>query len=200
MSRDNRAWVDELRQGKESALVDLREALLRNLRKALSHRPRADESFLEDVVQDALMRILDRLNQFQGRSQFVTWATAITVRIAMDQLRRLRWRDVSLSEMMAEADSPPEPAIDAASTPDAQARGREIVQALRHAVENELTGKQRIALLAEMKGMPQVEIARRLGSNRNAVYKLTHDARKKLKKRLEAAGYTADDIVSTFID
>ena len=46
--------------------------------------------------------------------------------------------------------------------------------------------------------MPQDEIARHLGSNRNAIYKLTHDARKNLKKGLEAAGYTAEDVLATF--
>ena len=45
--------------------------------------------------------------------------------------------------------------------------------------------------------MPQDEIARQLGSNRNALYKLTHDARKKLKERLEAAGFTAEDLITS---
>jgi RNA polymerase sigma-70 factor (ECF subfamily) len=45
--------------------------------------------------------------------------------------------------------------------------------------------------------MPQDEIANQLGSNRNAIYKLTHDARKRLKKCLEAAGYTAVDVATT---
>jgi RNA polymerase sigma factor (sigma-70 family) len=42
------------------------------------------------------------------------------------------------------------------------------------------------------------EIARHLGSNRNALYKLTHDARKRLKRGLEAAGFTAEDIGAAF--
>ena len=58
----------------------------------------------------------------------------------------------------------------------------------------DLTEKQRTALLAEFKGMPQEEIGRRMGSNRNAVYKLTHDARKRLKQGLESAGYSATDL------
>jgi RNA polymerase sigma-70 factor (ECF subfamily) len=48
--------------------------------------------------------------------------------------------------------------------------------------------------------MPQDEIARQLGSNRNAVYKLTHDARKRLKQGLEAAGFDADDIQAAFAE
>ncbi len=74
---------------------------------------------------------------------------------------------------------------------------RPFLETLQHAIEHDLTDRQRTALLAELKGMPQDEIADQLGSNRNAIYKLTHDARKKLKKSLEAAGYTAEDVATT---
>jgi RNA polymerase sigma-70 factor (ECF subfamily) len=46
--------------------------------------------------------------------------------------------------------------------------------------------------------MPQDEIARHLGSNRNAVYKLTHDARKRLKQGLEMAGFGTEEIRAAF--
>ena len=42
--------------------------------------------------------------------------------------------------------------------------------------------------------MPQEEIGRHLGITRNAVYKLGHDARKKLKHGLEASGFDAAEI------
>jgi len=71
---------------------------------------------------------------------------------------------------------------------------------MQEVIDTRLTEKQRTALLAEMRGMPQEEIARHLGSNRNAVYKLTHDARKKLKRALEAAGYGADDVHAAFAE
>ena len=75
-----------------------------------------------------------------------------------------------------------------------------MVEALDRAIEKELTERQRVALKAELRGMPQEEIGRRLGSNRNAVYKLLHDARRKLKSALERAGYTADYVGSAFSD
>jgi RNA polymerase sigma-70 factor (ECF subfamily) len=74
---------------------------------------------------------------------------------------------------------------------------RAILESMQRVLEDQLTYRQRTALLAEMKGMPQDEIARHLGSNRNAIYKLTHDARKKLKQGLEAAGYSSADVVTT---
>lgn len=195
MSRDNQAWVSELKAERESVITDLRAILLRNLRKALANRPSADESFLEDAVQDSVLRVIDRVDQFQGRSQFVTWATSIAIRVALGELRRSRWKDVSLSELTADSRLTLDQCTDSPTTPHER---QAILDALQHSIEHDLTERQRTALLAELKGMPQEEIAGQLGSNRNAIYKLTHDARKKLKKGLEAAGYTAED-VATFV-
>jgi RNA polymerase sigma-70 factor (ECF subfamily) len=73
-----------------------------------------------------------------------------------------------------------------------------ILDTMREVIRDGLTEKQRRALLAELRGMPQDKIARHLGSNRNAVYKLTHDARKRLKQGLEMAGFGAEDIRAAF--
>jgi len=189
--RDNDRWVTDLRAEDESALSDLRVVLVRNLRRAVSQRAN-DESFLEDVAQDSLLRILSRLEQFEGRSRFLTWATSIAIRIAFSELRRSRWKDVSLDDVMSEADFVP---VREAS-PEVRLAQQAMLDSMRQLIENDLTEKQRTALLAEIKGMPQDEIARHLGSNRNAIYKLTHDARKRLRKGLESAGYTAADFVS----
>ena len=197
MSRSNQQWTEDLRVEQANALADLRESLLRNLQKAFSDRPRADDSFLEDVAQESLMRILEKLDTFKGRSRFLTWATTIAIRVAAGQLRRRRWKDISLEELTAEARFAPQQTIDPGASVAAQSHRSAILGAMHHAIEHELTDRQRTALLAELKGMPQDEIASQLGSTRNAVYKLTHDARKKLKKSLEAVGYSADDVMQS---
>ena len=60
------------------------------------------------------------------------------------------------------------------------------------------TDKQRQALVAKIQGMPLEEVARRMGSNRNALYKLIHDARQRLKERLLAEGLAAEEILAAF--
>lgn len=196
MPRDNKSWIADLRAERESALSDLRDALLRNLRKALATWPRADDALLEDAVQDSLLRVLERIDQFEGRSRFLTWATSIAIHVAMAELRRRRWKDVSLNDVVSDAQFAPVQAVDGSPTPDEQLERRSLLSAMQRLIERDLTDKQRTALLAELKGMPQEEIARHLGSNRNAIYKLTHDARKKLRTGLEAAGYTAGDVTA----
>jgi len=195
--RDNATWLAQLdgpRPEQEAALADLRAALLGGLRRALSQHAGVDDALVEDIVQDSLIRILARLPQFEGRSRFLTWAMSIAIRLAMTELRRRRWKDVSLDDVIAGAGPTPQRAIADDPGPDAQWERQAIVAAMHEVIGTGLTEKQRAALLAELRGMPQDEIARHLGSNRNAIYKLTHDARKRLKQGLEAAGFGADDI------
>jgi RNA polymerase sigma-70 factor (ECF subfamily) len=46
--------------------------------------------------------------------------------------------------------------------------------------------------------MPLEEVARRMGTNRNAMYKLLHDARQRLKKKMEEEGLSAEDVLAAF--
>ncbi|MEE8254423.1 MAG: sigma factor-like helix-turn-helix DNA-binding protein, partial [Nitrosomonadaceae bacterium] len=124
--------------------------------------------------------------------------TSIAIRVAMSELRRHRWKNVSLEEVIADANLAPERVIDDGSEPSIQRERKAVIEMMHGLIQNDLTEKQRVALLAELKEMPQDEIARHIGSNRNAVYKLTHDARKRLKQGFEAVGYEMTDIQSIF--
>ena len=65
-------------------------------------------------------------------------------------------------------------------------------------LQEELTEKQRTAMLAIMAGgMPLEEVARRLDTNRNALYKVIHDGRLRLKRRLAREGMSPQDILES---
>jgi RNA polymerase sigma-70 factor (ECF subfamily) len=201
MERANEAWIEDLRgasPAREPALADLRADLLRGLRAALAGRPGADDAFLEDAVQEALLRVLERLNTFEGRSKFVSWAMAIAVRQALTGLRRQHWRGVSLEQLTGTGGGRGVEAVDRALGPEQASLRSEMVEVMRRVMREQLTERQYVALTAELNGMPQEEIGRQLGSNRNAVYKLTHDARRKLKAGLEAAGFGADSLLEAW--
>ncbi len=71
-----------------------------------------------------------------------------------------------------------------------------MVETLQNFIAEELTDRQREAMVAVMfEGMPLGEGARRMDTNRNALYKLLHDARKKLKKRIEAEGLSPGEVL-----
>jgi RNA polymerase sigma factor (sigma-70 family) len=199
--RDNDTWLRDLQADgpvQAEALTDLRGFLLRGLTKSFQARGDLDQAFVEDVVQQALVHILGHLAQFQGRSRFTTWAMTITVRLAMSALRRKRWQDVSLERLTADLELAPALALDDNASPAQHAEQHALFETLRRLIDEALTDKQWLAMTAELVGMPVEEIARRMGSNVNAVYKLLHDARKRLKHGLETAGYTAEDVRSAF--
>ncbi|NJN48465.1 MAG: sigma-70 family RNA polymerase sigma factor [Candidatus Competibacteraceae bacterium] len=133
-------------------------------------------------------------------ANFLTWAMAIAIRVAMSERRRHHWRNVSLDAVLADNDFTPESIADDAMGLDSQWEQQAVLDRMYSVIRTELTERQRAALFAELKGMPLDEIARHLGSNRNAVYKLTHDARRRLKRGIEAAGYQASDIHAAFAE
>lgn len=171
-------------------MADLRAALCRGLRAALAGR--ADEAAVEDFAQEATLRVLDRLDTFRGDSRFQTWALAVATRVAFSELRKARYRDVSL-DALAAARALPEPAAPAPD-PGAALDRAPLFELLRRLIDTALTERQRAVMRAELDGVPQAVIAERLGTNRNALYKLGHDARMKLKRGLEAAGISADEV------
>jgi RNA polymerase sigma-70 factor (ECF subfamily) len=209
MHRDNQTWLVDLGADGEQydrAIIDLREILLRILPNALSRYLSPDsghfDAFLEDVAQETLMRVLDRIDTFEGRSKFTTWVYTIAIRIAMSELRLRKWKEISLdgleegnepdqipSEMFASSDPNPESAL-------AQKDAMGLVQQIIH---QELTSRQRTIMMAiNVQGVPLDVIAERTGSNRNAIYKMMHDARLKLKHRLEREGLPPEELLKMF--
>ncbi len=195
--REDDDWISDLASEdaslRDDALKDLRDMLFRGLSKSMSKTGRVDDAFLEDAVQEASMKILDNLGAFEGRSRFRTWAVTIAVRTAVSRMRNREWQNVSLESMTSNAEFDPQIAVDTSETLDQTNSRIEMLNKLKELIDSELTEKQWTALTAELGGMPLPQIADRLGSNANTLYKLLHDARKKLRHGLEAAGYSIDD-------
>lgn len=193
--RDNDTWVRDLAHPgavQEEALSLLRGRLLAGLLGSRVGRECRDAGLLEDAAQNALVLVLAKLTTFRGDARFLTWATTIAVHAAVTEARRRRWSDVSL-DAAASPSAPADPAEASLSAETRSAR-TELLARLDGSIRDALTDKQRAVIRAELSGMPLEEIARRLGTSRNAVYKLAHDARRSLKARLEAAGYEAADV------
>lgn len=188
-------WVRRLSgPNREDAISELRAFLVRGLTKSMASRGGGD-AFAQDIAQDAVIRILDSLDQFAGRSKFTTWAMTIATRLAISELRRRRHQDVSLDSL---ANGGALQIEDTTDDGNADAAKRDALSTLRQLVDETLTDKQKIAMQAMLNGLAIEEIASRLGSNRNAVYKLIHDARKKLRTGLEKAGITAETLADLF--
>ncbi len=80
---------------------------------------------------------------------------------------------------------------DGRASPQADVEQGELLEAVRHAIDRELTPHQREVLVAvALNGVPIDVLAERLGTTRGALYKTIHDARRKLRRTLDADGYT----------
>lgn len=213
--RNNEEWLADLNtEGprRSAALEDLRTRLergvffyLRNDRSDLSSRSTEEiEQLAQDFVQDALLKILDNLETFRGESKFTTWATKIATRVAISELRRVRYKNYSLDHLTADGETMPSIASlavtpDDSLAPEAYAEREEVFRIVNEAIENALTERQRIALTAYVIDGVNIEtIADKMDTNRNALYKLIHDARYKLKKYMEEQSLSLDYILDLF--
>ena len=128
--KTNQTWLDSL-QGPErdEALTELRALLTRGLTYAMRDRTSVTEADVEDFVQDALLKILDNLETFRGESRFTTWANKIAIHVALSELRRRRWKDVSLQDLMpqdAETDFVPAIAADPGPLPERRGHAMDV--------------------------------------------------------------------------
>lgn len=200
--RSNEEWLAALRgPHQDKALADLRLLLVRGLRAALTKQGKVSQQDLEDFAQDALLRILDALDSFRGEARFTTWAYRIAIHTALGELRRRRWRDVSLEDLSGTTDPTfvPDTLADDAFSPEEVALQRMVLETMRRAIEEDLTDRQRQALIAvRVHGMPIAEVARRMGTNPNALYKLLHDARQRLQRALRERELPRDEILAAF--
>ena len=207
-TRTNEAWLSDLRADGEirsAAIEDLRAIIYKGLPYALSRWLSPDQpqfnSLVEEVTQETLLRVLDQLGTFEGRSQFTTWVHKIAVRIALTELRRKRWRDSSLDELTENEDIPPPSGLlaDPQASPETSAERTDMLERVRRIIDEELTERQRQALLLlGVQDMPMEEAAKRMKTNRNALYKLLHDARLRLKRRLALEDITPQDLLISF--
>ena len=210
-ARTNAEWLVALKADgapQTTALSDLRAYMLRASRYALSRQQHAlrlastdIDQLAEDAAQDALSSLLEHLDDFRGESQFTTWAYTFAVNAALVAARRERWGRVPLERLLDEPDLVGRLGGGTGALPDPQRRAlqSEMLTALRDAIEAHLTPRQRQALTAVVfEGVPLDELARHWASNRNALYKLLHDARRKLKAQLRARGFDAREMFDVF--
>lgn len=200
--RTNHEWLSSLQgTGREAALADLRALLRRGLTYALAGHSLVDEGIIEDFCQDALIKILDNLHTFRGESRFITWAQKIAINTAFGELRRRRWQDVSLNGMVEDLDGDwtPDLLADTVSDPEQRATQRMLLDCLQRLIDHELTEKQRLALTAAvLNGMPLDALAEHMNTNRNALYKLLHDARGRLMERMLEYGLSPEDFLAAY--
>ncbi len=209
MQRDTSSWLQDLsakgvQQAK--ALDDLHEVLMRILPKALSRWLQPSDphfnALIEDVAQETLVRVLERLDTFKGNSKFTTWVYTIAVRIGLSKLRLKKWQEVSLESLESGPNSDSSPFMQFAaptSNPEVSVERANALALVMTAFEEVLTPYQRAVMSAVvLEGIPMDVVAERLGKDRNTLYKVIHDARLKIKQSLEQSGHPPQELLALF--
>jgi RNA polymerase sigma-70 factor, ECF subfamily len=195
-----RNWVDDLRADgieRDDALADLHDLLLRaahfeigRRRAALSHvRGEELDDLAMQAADDAMVAVLRKLDSYRGASRFTTWAYKFALLEAGVKVRRRAWQN---REVVLEPESWPS-FEDASASVEQGQEAAELLAALQRAVREALTPHQREVFTAlALNEVPIDVLSERMDTTRGALYKTLHDARRKLRAELTAAGHMED--------
>lgn len=197
VAAENAAWIHDLSSGDLSG-DQARRRLFDFLLRAASAEARWRSPYsvlsgpeLDDLAHqaaaDALLLIVEKIDTFRGDCRFTTWAYRFAALIVGSKIRRHPWhrrdRPFQVEEWL---DSPGR----SGDEPEVDFEGRELGSVIRRVVMTDLTAHQREVLIGSIvDGTSADDLAKRLGSNRNAIYKALFDARHKVRLALRAEGF-----------
>ena len=150
------------------------------------------EDLANSAADEALTALLGKLDTFEGRSRFTTWAYKFAILQAATEVRRHAWakREVHLEDADLWSDT--------GAGPEQHVEASDLARAVAEAMRVALTPYQRkiaVALLVDQ--VPVDVLAERLSTTRGALYKALHEARGRLRAHLAATGHLADPEGST---
>jgi RNA polymerase sigma-70 factor, ECF subfamily len=182
-----RAVNDELEllvRIRNGAMDDFAEIARRYQAKvfAILHRYERDAHKVEDLAQEAFVKAWRALDQFDGRAPFEHWLSKVTVRVALDHLRKEKRRrnEIGLSELGDDA-------LEWLRSDEehGELESRQAAELLDLAMR-ELSPADRVVItMQELEGRRVKEICEVTGSSSVAVRVRALRARAKLRKALE---------------
>jgi RNA polymerase sigma-70 factor (ECF subfamily) len=143
-----------------------------------------DETEADCVVQDTFLRLLERLDQFEGRSQLSTWLYRVAYNISVDRLRKRRPTVTMAEEANDDAIPSPTVLVDWEHLPESLLTESEMAAELKSAIAA-LPEKFRVVfILREIEGLSTAETAVVTDLSLSAVKVRLHRARLFLRERL----------------
>ena len=198
---ESACWLRDLADGGpvgQAAMARLHGRLVRIARGEVRRRsvsgnitgPELDD-LAHQAAADAMLAIIRKLSEFRGESRFTTWAYKFVMFEVSAKLGRHFWRDPGVSLEPENWERLPDRlGLD----PAGESQWRDLVRAIRVAVEHDLTEHQRTVFVGlVLNNVPLDALAVELHSNRNALHKTLHDARRKLRSVLTADGYLTEE-------
>lgn len=184
--------VARLRQRDETALTELATAYSSKIFQ-LAFRYVKNREDAEEVTQDVLMKVYQKIDFFRGDAALSSWIYRITFNTAMSRLRTTRatrmaeLADVPIgpaADEMAGAPRPHDPA-DWSSLADEQMLRQQMREQLARAVDSLPSIYRTPVILRDLKGLSTEEASRALNLKDQTLKSRLHRGRLMLRKRLE---------------
>ena len=153
-------------------LVD--QLVIEHLPSALRFAQRLtnDADAAEEVVQEALCRVLGRWKSFRGNASFKTWMLQIVVNVERDRRRR-EFQEVSPNLLPS-----------ATAGPSDHAAAAELSETIRIAIHNLPERQREVTLLSLGEGLETSDVAAILKTTEANVHTCLHLARKRIAKAI----------------
>ncbi len=146
-----------------------------------------DPDSAEDVAQEAFIKAYSSIVDFRGASSFQTWLYRIAGNLAIDTMRRRKYRqgNVSLDQPMDTSDGEVERDIpDERAGPDRELQSAQLKQKVDEAILKLSPKLRTVVLLYELQGLSYEDIARVVGAPLGTVKSRLFNAREQLKRML----------------
>ncbi len=179
--QDDGALLQACARGDTAGLGVLFDRYHDDVRRFLSRLAGADAHQLEDLTQTTFLEVLKAARGFRGHAAVKTWIFGIAANVVRHHVRAEARRRLFTSVFVRE--EPPAPA-----PVDAVLSRRRHLQDAAQAVSR-LPYDQRVAfVMCDVEGISGVDVATALGVPPGTVWRRLHEARKRLRADVDAAG------------
>jgi RNA polymerase sigma-70 factor (ECF subfamily) len=169
---------DELVQRHQTALFNF----------ALRHVGNAEAA--EDILQETLLRVVQRAADFKHEARFSTWVYTIARNLSVDHLRKMTLRQHSSFESpdLEHAPSTRDTAVNASpeGSVERAALAHELRDRITEAIERLHEEQREVFLLRELANLPFKEIAKITDKSENTVKSRMRYALERLQEALQA--------------
>ena len=148
----------------------------------------SDRGAAEELLQDCFLRVYDHIDSVDGCSSLRPWLHRIIVNLSYNWAAKKRLRLVSLEEVFERLLSVPR------SSPERALEREQMVQAVDEAIRALAMPQRAVVVLFYLQGFSVAEIAHTLECPVGTVKSRLHNARKVLKRRLQADSRISTEI------
>ncbi len=139
-----------------------------------------DAAAAEDLAQDAMVHLIDRLDEYDAARPFSTWRNTVVANLCRDRMRRVAAR--RRHEEIAARESPERPL----PAPDDALASSEVSTILRESLSALTPREREVFVLHDLEETPTAEVALALSITEGTTRSLLFLARRRLRRLLAA--------------